>query len=226
MVNVRATIEQLEGKLLDINVWAMTLILALVLEQASNSIVTTVGARSVEPQVWAALGMMALVFGILLGTTVGILALHVRFGAPYRYWYVIVDNVFVTVPLFVAVKFIAASINGSGTAAVHLDMNLFRIGATMIALSFVALFIRDLIVLPRIREHLRPEPLIAVTLLHFMGAVLFFSLAAVPGFIVYVAVVGSFGLAFFFAGMIAIPTIEGWFGAPPRPTQAEPGPSG
>jgi len=203
---------ELRKKLLEINVWAMLLIIALVLEQASGAVVVIAGAsRTVDPQVWAALLMMAMVFGNLLATTVGILALHVRFGAPYSYWYVVLDNVFVTVPLYVAVRFIAASINETSATAVRLDESLFRVGATVIALSFAFLFVRDIIVLPKIRIHISPAPLYAVGLLHLLGALLFFSLAAAPGFVVYVAVTGSIGLAFFFAGMAAIPVIEARF---------------
>jgi hypothetical protein len=199
--------KELKDKLLDINVWAMLLIIALVLERASNSVVVIAGAwRSVDAQEWAALFMMALVFGLLLATTVGILALHVRFGAPYSYWYVALDNVFITVPLYVAVRFIAASIGETPTPTVRLDENLLRLGATMIALSFVALVIRDVIVLPKIK--IEVPPLIAVGALHALGALLFFSLAVVPGFVVYVAVTGTIGLAFFFAGMVSIPLIE------------------
>ena len=206
---------ELREKLLEINVWAMLLIIALVLERASNSVVVIAGAwRSVDAQVWAALFMLALVFGLLLATTVGVLALHVRFGAPYSYWFVVLDNVFVTVPLYVAVRFIAAAIGETPTTTVHLDENLLSVGATMIGLSFVFLFVRDLIVLPKIRGQIDPPPLIAVTALHFLGAVLFFSLAVIPGFVVYVAVSGSIGLAFFFAGMATIPAIEARFGLP------------
>src|SRR2546423_11855659 len=86
---------ELRQKLLEINVWAMLLIIALVLERASGAVVFIAGAwRSVNTEVWAAVFIMALVFGLLLGTTVGILALHVRFRAPYSYWYVVLDNVF------------------------------------------------------------------------------------------------------------------------------------
>lgn len=219
---VAANRMQLREKLLEINVWAMLLIIALVLERASNSIVVIAGAwRSVDVRVWAALFMMALVFGLLLATTVGILALHVRFGAPYSYWFVILDNVFVTVPLYVAVRFIAASIGESAATTIHFDQNLLSVGATMIGLSFVFLFIRDLVVLPKIREQIDLPPLIAVTALHLLGAGLFFSLAVIPGFVVYVAVTGSIGLAFFFAGMAAIPAIEARFGPPRAAAPAE-----
>ncbi len=223
MVKVGPTTDLFKQKLLDINVWAMTLILALVLEQASGSIVTTVSARNVDTQAWAALGVMALVFGMLLGTTVGILALHVLFAAPYRYWYVVVDMVFITVPLFIAMKFIAASLIGTPTTQLRLDDNPFRIGATMIALSFVSLSIRDGIVLPQIPipYRLKRLPLIAVTLLHLLGALLFFSLAVLPGFVVYVAVTATLGLAFFFAGMFAIPAIEAWSGIVRQPVPGD-----
>jgi hypothetical protein len=203
---------ELRQKLLEINVWAMLLIIALVLERASNSVVVIAAAwRNVDAREWAALFMMALVFGLLLATTVGILALHVRFGAPYSYWYVVLDNVFVTVPLYIAVRFISASIGETTTTVVHLDENLLRVGATMIALSFVFLFVRDLIVLPKIRTRIAVPPLVAVSALHLLGAVLFISLAVVPGFVIYVAVTGTIGLGFFFAGMVAIPLIEARF---------------
>jgi len=203
---------ELRQKLLEINVWAMLLIIALVLERTSGAVVFIAAARrNVDTKVWAAVFIMALVFGLLLATTVGILALHVRFRAPYRYWYVVLDNVFVTVPLYVAVRFIAASIGETSTTSVRLDESLFRVGATMIALSFVFLFVRDLIVLPKIRSELSVPPLVAVGALHLLGVLLFLSLAIAPGFVVYVAVIGSIGLAFFFAGMAAIPVIEARF---------------
>lgn len=200
---------ELRQKLLEINIWAMLLIIALVLERTSGAIVLIAAARrNVDTKAWAAVFIMALVFGLLLATTVGILALHVRFRAPYSYWYVVLDNVFITVPLYVAVTFIAASIAETSTTPVRLDESLFRVGATMIALSFVFLFVRDLIVLPKIRSQLSVPPLVAVSALHLLGALLFLSLAIAPGFVLYVAVLGSIGLGFFFAGMAAIPVIE------------------
>ena len=130
--------EELRKKLLEINVWAMTLILALVLERSSSAIVFIAGTpRHVETTVWGAVFLMALVFGLLLANTVGILVLHVRFRAPYSYWYVVLDNVFVTVPLYVAVRFIAASIGFGGTSnsSVRLDDSLFQVGVALIATS-------------------------------------------------------------------------------------------
>jgi len=208
---------ELRRKLLEINVWAMLLIIALVLERSSDAIVFISAAwRRVDTEVWAAVLIMALVFGLLLGTTVGILALHVRFRAPYSYWYVVLDNVFITVPLYVAVRFIAASIGQTSATPVRLDETLFRIGATMISFSFVFLFVRDLVVLPKIRNQLSVPPLVAVSALHVLGALLFLSVAVAPGFGLYVAVTGSIGLGLFFAGMAAIPVIEARF-APGRP---------
>ena len=205
----------LRAKLLDINTWAMLLIIALVLEQASGALVVITGAsHAADLQVWAALFMMGLVFGMLLGTTVGILALHVRFKAEYKYPYVILDNVFVTVPLYVAVRFIAASIGHTSSNPITLDESPFRIGATMIGLSFVFLFIRDIIVLPGIRTKISVTPLAVVGVIHLVGAILFISLAAVPGFIVYGAVAGTIGLTFFFAGMLGIPYFEKRFAIP------------
>jgi hypothetical protein len=208
---VKATDAELRKKLLEINVWAMTLVLALVLDSDSAALVSIVSSRHpVETQVWAAVFIMALAFGLLLATTVGILALHVRFEAPYEYWYSVLDNVFITVPLYVAVKFIGASIEfGAGTGAtVRLDDGTFRIGAALIALALAFLVVRDFIVLPKIRDHLSVPPLVAVTALHSLGALLFLSLAIAPGFVLYVAAAGSIGLGFFFAGMAAIPIIE------------------
>lgn len=208
--------EELRKKLLEINVWAMTLILALVLDSSSTAVIFIAGTpRHVETQAWAGVFIMALVFGLLLGTTVGILVLHVRFRAPYSYWYVVLDNIFVTVPLYVAVRFIGASV-GFGeisTAPVRLDESLFRVGAALIALALVFLFVRDLIVLPNIRNQISVPPLVAVSALHFLGALLFLSLAIIPESIVYVAVLGSVGLCFFFAGMAAIPFIQAHFPA-------------
>lgn len=208
--------EELRKKLLEINVWAMTLILALVLDSSSTAVIFIAGTpRHVETQAWAGVFIMALVFGLLLGTTVGILVLHVRFRAPYSYWYVVLDNIFVTVPLYVAVRFIGASV-GFGeisTAPVRLDESLFRVGAALIALALVFLFVRDLIVLPNIRNQISVPPLVAVSALHFLGALLFLSLAIIPESVVYVAVLGSVGLCFFFAGMAAIPFIQAHFPA-------------
>jgi hypothetical protein len=205
----------LRAKLLEINTWAMLLIIALVLEQASGALVIITGAsHAVDSDVWTALFMMGLVFGMLLGTTVGILALHVRFKAEYKYPYVILDNVFVTVPLYVAVRFIAASISHTSNNPITLDEAPFRIGATMIGLSFVFLLIRDIIVLPGIRTTLSLTPLIVVGAIHLFGAILFISIAALPGFIVYGAVVATIGLAFFFAGMLGIPYMEKRFAVP------------
>jgi hypothetical protein len=214
---VEATDAELRKKLLEINVWAMTLILALVLDSASTAVVSIVPSRHpVETQVWAAVFIMALAFGLLLATTVGILALHVRFEAPYKYWYSVLDNVFITVPLYVAVRFIGASIElGGGTGTtVRLDDGTFSIGAALIALALAFLVVRDFIVLPKIRDHLSVPPLVAVTALHSLGALLFLSLAIAPGFVLYVAAAGSIGLGFFFAGMAAIPIIEKRFKTP------------
>jgi hypothetical protein len=210
---------ELRKKLLEINVWAMTLILALVLESFSSAIVALDGTpRHVDTKTWAAVFIMVLVFGLLLATTVGILVLHVRFQAPYSYWYVVVDNVLITVPLYIAVRFIGASIGfgAISTTPIRLDENLFRIGAGLIALSFVFLFVRDLIVLPEIRNQLSLPPLVAVSALHFLGVLLFLTLAIAPNSVVYVAVLGTIGLGFFFAGMAAIPVIQARF-APAQP---------
>jgi hypothetical protein len=158
--------------------------------------------------------MMALVFGFLLATTVGLLALHVRFRAPYRYWYVVVDNIFLTVPLYVAVRFIAASTgldDALPTSPTGLNESLFRAGVVMIATAFIYLFARDLVVLPKIQDKISVPPLVAVSALHFLGAVLFLTAAVAPGLILYVAVIGAIGLAVFFAGMAAIPIIEARF---------------
>jgi hypothetical protein len=214
--------EELRKKLLEINVWAMTLILALVLDSSSTAVIFIAGTpRHIEIQAWAAVFIMALVFGLLLGTTVGILVLHVRFHAPYSYWYVVLDNVFVTVPLYVAVRFIGASIgfDETSTAPVRLDESLFRVGAALIALALVFLFVRDLIVLPKIRSQISVPPLIAVSALHFLGALLFLSLAIIPNSVLYVAVLGSIGLGFFFAGMAAIPVLQARF-PPDQPIAA------
>jgi hypothetical protein len=223
---VEATHEELRKKLLEINVWAMTLVLALVLESASVVAVSISALRHpVEAKVWAGVFIMALVFGLLLATTVGILVLHVRFQAPYRYWYSVLDNVFITVPLYVAVKFIGASINvsGAGAATVRLDEGMFRIGAALISLALAFLAVRDLIVLPKIRTQLSVPPLVAVSALHSLGMLLFLSLAIAPGLVLYVAVAGSIGLSFFFAGMAAIPVIEARFAPQPSIAAAQPG---
>jgi len=190
----------------------MTLIMALILEQASGPVVAIFGtARPVDVEVWAALWMMGLVFGVMLATLLGILTLHVRYDAEYRYWYVVLDNVFVTVPLFVAVRFIASSINATPGSAVHLDETLFRIGATLIAVSYVALSVRDAVALPKIPVNLSPIALWLVGAMHVVGALLFFLLAAVPGVIVLVALIGSVGLVFFFVAILVFLTFEPWF---------------
>lgn len=210
---------ELRKKLLEINVWAMTLILALVLESFSTAIVALAGTqRHVDIKAWAAVFIMILTFGLLLATTVGILVLHVRFLAPYSYWYVVLDNVFITVPFYIAVRFIEASIafGTISTTAVYLDESSFRVGAALIALSFVFLFVRDLIVLPKIRNRLSLPPLVAVSALHFLGVLLFLSLAIAPNSVLYVAALGSIGLGFFFAGMAAISVIQARF-APAQP---------
>jgi hypothetical protein len=213
---------ELRQKLLEIHVWAMLLVIALVLDRTSDEFVFIASAtHNVETKVWAAVFIMVLVFGLLLATTVGILILHVRFRAPYNYWYVLLDNIFVTVPLYVAVTFIAASTGLGKTPAtpVSLNENLFRIGAAMIAVSYVFLFIRDIVVLPKIRSKISIPPLVAVGAMHFLGALLFLSLAIAPGFVLYVAALGSIGLGFFFAGMTAIHFIETRF-AVAKPTGA------
>jgi hypothetical protein len=226
MESIDTSPNELRQKLLEINIWAMLLIIALVLERTSDAIVFIAGApRNVDTKVWAAVFIMALAFGLLLATTVGILALHVRFRAPYQYWYVVLDNVFITVPLYVAVRFIAASIIKAPVAGVRLDQDMFRVGAGLIVLSFLFLFARDLIVLPKISGQLSVPPLVAVSALHLLGALLFLSLAIAPSFVVYVAVLGAIGLGFFFAGMAAIPVIETRF-AVAKPKEAlAPGPS-
>lgn len=213
--------QELRKKLLEINIWAMTLILALVLETSSSAIIFIAGTpRHVEPTVWGAVLLMALVFGILLATTVGILVLHVRYQAPYRYWYVVLDNVFVTVPLYVAVRFIAASIGSGETSTMPLGLNesLFRIGVALIATSYLFLLVRDIMVLPEIRNQLSVPPLVSVGAMHTLGALLFLSVAIAPSLVVYVAIMGSIGLGLFFAGMVAIPLIERRFGVA-KPSQ-------
>jgi hypothetical protein len=212
------TSQELRKKLLEINVWAMTLILALVLERSSGAIVFITGTpRHVDATVWWDVFFMALVFGILLATMVGILELHLRFGASYSYWYVVLDNVFITVPLYVAVRFIAASIEfgatsttGQTSTTLRPDQSLFRVGVALIALSYVFLFVRDLMVLPRMRIGARPSvvPLVVVGSMHVLGALLFLSAAIAPNLVGYVAAIGSIGLGFFFAGMAKIPLIE------------------
>lgn len=207
--------EELRGKFLEINTWAMLLVIALILERSSTAIVIiSKAARHVDARVLAAVFMMALVFGFLLATTVGLLALHVRFRAPYRYWYVVVDNIFLTVPLYVAVRFIAASTgldDALPTSPTGLNESLFRAGVVMIATAFIYLFARDLVVLPKIQDRISVPPLVAVSALHFLGAVLFLTAAVAPSLILYVAVIGAIGLGVFFAGMAAIPLIEARF---------------
>jgi hypothetical protein len=205
---------EVRKRLLEISVWAMTLILALVLERSSGAIVFIVDTpRHVDAMVWGAVFLMALVFGILLATTVGILVLHILYQAPYRYWYVVVDNVLVTVPLYVAVRFVAASIGFEETAtrtptALHLEESPFRIGVALIALSYVFLVVRDLMALPGIRERLPAYLLFAVGALHFLAFLLFLALAIAPDYLGYVLLIGAVGLLFFFAGMLAAPFIE------------------
>jgi len=205
---------QLRGKLLEINTWAMLLIIALVLERSSGAVVSILKtSRHVDMKVWAAVFTMSLVFGLLLATTVGLLILHVRFEAPYGYWYVVLDNVLLTVPLYVAVRFIAAStgLEEVPPSPAGLNQGLFRAGVVLIATSFIYLFVRDLVVLPKIRDPISVPLLVGVGALHFLGALLFLAAAIAPGLIVYVAVIGTMGLAFFFAGMAAIPVIEARF---------------
>lgn len=209
----------LRGKLLEINTWAMLLVIALVLERSSGAIVAIFKTtQHVDTKVWAAVFTMALVFGLLLATTVGLLILHVKFEAPYGYWYVVLDNLFLTVPLYVAVRFMAASTGFDEVppSPAGLNQGLFRAGMIMIAASFIYLFVRDLMVLPKIRDQISVPPLVAVTALHFLGAILFLFAAIAPALIVYVAAIGTIGLAFFFAGMAAIPFIESRYSAATR----------
>lgn len=85
---------------------------------------------------------------------------------------------------------------------------MFRVGAGLIVFSFVFLFVRDLIVLPKISGELSVPPLVGVSALHLLGVLLFLSLTIAPEFVLYVAVLGAIGLGFFFAGMADIPVIE------------------
>ncbi|MCA2211293.1 hypothetical protein [Jidongwangia harbinensis] len=194
----------------------MLLVIALILEKSSGAVVSIVKTPGhIDVKVWAAVCTMALVFGLLLATTVGLLVLHVRFDAPYGYWYVVLDNLFLTVPLYLAVRFIAASTGFDQTPASPSGLNqgLFRTGVLLIAASFIYLFVRDLRVLPKIRDHISVPPLVAVSTLHLLGALLFLSAAVAPSLIVYVAGIGAIGLAFFFTGMAAIPFIESRYAA-------------
>jgi hypothetical protein len=212
--------EELRRKLLEINVWAMTLVLALILERASDSLVFIAGTqRHVDIKVWAAMVVITLAFAALLGTTVGILVLHVRFRAPYNYWYVVLDNIFLTVPLYLAVRFLAASTLGGGTSAgpVLLQENEFRIGNALIAISYVFLFVRDLYTLPEIRDKVTSFPLAIFSMLHVLGAILFALVAIVPNLVIYVVVLCVVGFAFFFTGMAATPFLERRFAAHPAP---------
>jgi len=216
--------DELRGKLLEINTWAMLLVIALILERSSGAVIFISRHRaSVDIKALAAVFTMVLVFGLLLGTLVGLLVLHVRFRAPYAYWYVVLDNVFLTVPLYAAVRFIAAStgFDESPTTPTPLDEGLFQVGVIMIAASFVYLFLRDLMVLPKIQNQISFPPLVAVGALHLLGALLFVTAAIAPGLIVYVVAIGTIGLAFFFAGMAAIPFIAARFAAA-RPAVAGP----
>jgi hypothetical protein len=215
--------EELRKKLLEINVWAMTLVLALILERASDSVVFIAGTqRPIDIKVWAALVVITLAFAALLGTTVGVLVLHVRFRAPYNYWYVVLDNIFLTVPLYLAVRFLAASTLGGGSSAVSgpltLDESEFRIGNALIALSYVFLFARDLYTLPKIRDKVTSFPLAVFSMLHVLGAILFALVAIVPDLVVYVVVLCVVGFAFFFTGMAATPFLERRYAAHAIPT--------
>jgi hypothetical protein len=203
--------KELRKKLLEISTWAMLLSLALVLEAASTDFVLITGThRHVQSEVAGAVLLMAVVFGILLATTVGILILHVRYDAPYRYWYVVLDIVFVTVPLYVAVKFVAVSIVSGQASGAQLGFNegLFRTGSALIAVSYFFVVVRDFIVLPEIRDQLTFNPLRPVASIHALGALLFLSVAIVPRFVVPFAIIGSIGIGLFFAGMAAIPFID------------------
>lgn len=220
--------EQLRIKLLEINTWAMLLVIALVLERSSGAIVAIFKTtRPVDAKVWAAVFTMALVFGLLLATTIGLLILHVKFEAEYTYWYVVLDNVFLTVPLYVAVRFMAASTGFDETPSspIGLNQGLFRAGMVMIAASFVYMFLRDLKVLPKIpkEKQVPTSLLVGNTSLHFLGAVLFLAAAIAPALIVYVAVIGTIGLGFFFAGMAAIPLFESRNGTTRRAVAAPAG---
>ena len=189
----------------------MLLVIALVLERSSGAIVAIFKTtRPVDAKVWAAVFTMALVFGLLLATTVGHLIVHVKFDAAYTYWYVVLDNVFLTVPLYVAVRFMAASTGFDETppSPIGLNPGLFRAGMVLIAASFVYMLLRDLKVLPKIHKSISMPLLVGSTSLHFLGALLFLAAAIAPSLIVYVAVIGTIGLGFFFAGMAAIPFIE------------------
>jgi hypothetical protein len=218
--------KEMQEKLLEINTWAMLLIIALTLQRASDVAIFIVGTPlNVDAKVWAAFSIMALTLGLLLATTVGILALHVHFEAPYRYWHVMLDNIFIMVPMYVAVRFIAASITKAPAAAVRLDETMFRVGAILIAFSFIFLFTRDFLVLPKINSKLSVPPLVAVSMLHLLGALLFISLAIFPDAVLYAAVIATIGLSFFFAGMAAIPFIEKHFAAARPNEPSAPGPN-
>ena len=214
--------EELRKKLLEINVWAMTLVLALILERASDSLVFITGTqRHIDDKVWAAMIVITLAFAALLGTTVGILVLHVRFRAPYNYWYVVLDNVFLTVPLYLAVRYLAASTLGGGSSVsgpLTLDENQFRIGNALIAVSYVFLFARDLYTLPKIRDKVTSFPLAVFSMLHVLGAILFALVAIVPDLVVYVVALCVVGFAFFFTGMAATPFLERRYSARALPT--------
>lgn len=127
--------------------------------------------------------------------------------------------------MYVAVRFIAASISKVTVTAVRFDEGMFRVGAGLIVFSFIFLFVRDLLVLPKINDQLSVPPLVAVSALHLLGILLFISLTIVPDAVLYAAVLGTIGLTFFFAGMAAIPFIEKHF-APAKPNEASaPGPN-
>src|SRR5258708_30684650 len=63
VVKVGPTTDLFKQKLLDINVWAMTLILALVFQQAPGSIVSTVSARYEDSRAALVLRVWAQVYG-------------------------------------------------------------------------------------------------------------------------------------------------------------------
>lgn len=189
--------------LLGINIWSLTLVMALVLERLARALAEVTKATDVDGDVWGALGVMGIVFGVVLATAVGISALHVKFSVPYGYVQVLWDNVLIAAPLYIAVRFIdvTGTADGDGSVSVAFDSTTFRWGAGLIAVAFAMLLVRDVLTLPQIANKYGYLPLFVVGAIHFGGFVLAFVTAVWPDLVTIVVVAGGIGLMLFFAGM-------------------------
>ena len=210
MDSVDVSRSQVSGELMRINVWALALVMALVLEQTAGALAEVANAEVVGARVVGAVSVMVLVFGILLATTVGITVLHVRYGVRYRYWQVVLDNVFVAVPLYLAVRFVAVSAQPDDNGAEFVGVNdtTFQMGLVLIALAFAALVVRDFFVLPELEDEYGPVPLVLVATAHAIGAVLALFAAIWPQTVSVIVPIGAISLAIFFGGMASLKFFE------------------